>query len=241
VRLKVDVILAVNTSGAQAAKNATATIPIVMTRVADPVKSGLVATFSRPGGNLTGLSVMGDDVALKWLQLLKDIVPNVSRVAALWYVDNPGSTLVLRGVEAASSQLGLQYQPLPVRAPGEFLGAFQAATRGRAEALVVVDDLFITTHRVQVLSLAAKHSLPVLSLYKEFAEAGGLVAYGANLPAIYRRSAYYVARILKGASPGDLPIEQPTKFDLFINLKTAKTLGLTIPPALLIQAERVIE
>ena len=241
IRLKVDVILAVNTPAAWAAKNATATIPIVMTRIADPVKSGLVPSLSHPGGNLTGLTFIPDELGAKQLQLLKEILPRISRVAALWNADNPGAIIHVREMEPAAAQLGLQLLPLPVRGPSDFLGAFQAATRGRAEALFVQDDAMVTKHRVQIVNLAAKHSLPVISLYKEFPEAGGLIAYGASPPAIYRRAAYYVDRILRGAKPRDLPIERPTKFDLVINLKAARALGLTIPSSLLLRADRVIE
>jgi putative ABC transport system substrate-binding protein len=241
VRLKVDVILTVNTPVAQAAKNATATIPIVMTRVADPIKSGLVPSLAHPGGNLTGLSFNAVDIAPKQLQLLKEILPGISRVAFLWYADNPAATMGVAGMEPAATQIGLQFLRLPVRAPSDFLGAFQAAARRRAEALVVFEDVWLTKHRVQILDLAAKPSLPVISLYKDFAEAGGLLAYGASPAAIYRRAAYYVDRILKGAKPSDLPIEQPTKFDLIINLKTARALGLTIPPAVLLRADQVVE
>jgi putative tryptophan/tyrosine transport system substrate-binding protein len=164
VRLKVDVILTVNTPAAQAAKKATATIPIVITRVADPVKSGLVASFAHPGGNLTGLSFMPDEAAAKQLQLLKEILPRLSRIAALWYADNPGATIVARALESASAQLGLQLLRLPVRGPSEFLEAFQAAINHRAEALHVTDDAVLTKYRVQVLNLGAKHSLPVVTI-----------------------------------------------------------------------------
>jgi putative ABC transport system substrate-binding protein len=241
VRAKIDIILAVNTPAALAAKKATTTIPIVITRVADPVRSGLVPSLSHPGGNLTGLTFIPDQLGGKQLQLLKEILPRISRVAALWNADNPGSTIHVREMERAAEQLGLQLLLLPVRGPSDFLGAFQAAHQGRAEALFVQDDAMVTKHRVQILDLAAKHSLPVLSLYKDFPEAGGLIAYGANPPAIYRRAADYVDRILKGAKPRDLPIEQPTKFDLIVNLRSAKTLGLAIPPAVLLRADRVIE
>jgi putative ABC transport system substrate-binding protein len=241
VRFKVDVILAVNTPAAQAAKKATATIPIVITRVADPVKSGLVPSLAHPGGNLTGLSFMTDELGAKGLQLLKEILPSISRVAALWYADNPGVTIGVGAMEPAAAQLGLQVLRFPVREPSDFLGAFQGAARGRAEALFVFDDAMVTKHRVQILNLAAKHSLPVLSSQKTFAEAGGLLAYGASPSALYRRAAYYVDRILNGANPRDLPIEQPTKFDLVINLKTAKALGLTIPQSVLLRADKVIQ
>jgi ABC-type uncharacterized transport system substrate-binding protein len=241
IQLKVDVILTVNTPATQAAKNITATIPIVMTRVADPIKSGLVPSLARPGGNLTGVSSSSAETAPKQIQLLKEILPGTSRAAILWNGDNPASTLGVGGLERAAAQVGFQALRLPVRAQSDFLGAFQAAAGGRAEALVVFEDIWLTKHRVEILNLAAKHLLPVISLYKDFAEAGGLLAYGANLPAIYRRAAYYVDRILKGTKPADLPVEQPTKFDLVINLKTAKALGLTIPPSLLARADQVIE
>ena len=241
VRLPVDVILAVNTGAAQAAKKATVSIPIVVTRVADPVKSGLVPSLARPGGNLTGVTFMPDDLAAKQLQLLREVVPGISRVAHLWYANNPGASVVLKTIESASSRLGLQLLRLPVRSPTDFPTAFQAASRGRAAALTVNDDAMVTKHRAHILELAARYSLPVVSFYGEFVDAGGLMAYGASPPAIYRRAAYYVDRILRGAKPSDLPIEQPTKFELVINLKTAKTLGLTIPPSLLARADQVIE
>ena len=241
VRLKVDVIFAVNTPAAQAAKKATTTIPIVIARLADPVKTGLVPSISRPGGNITGLSSITEEVAAKRLELLKEAVRGVSRVAALWNAGNPGHPYVVEGMELASPQLGLQLLSIPVRGPGDFVGALQAATRGRAEALVVVDDVLITTHKAQVLSLSTKHSLPVVANHQEFAEAGALMTYGQSVPDEYRRAAHYVDRILRGARPGDLPIEQPTRFLLVINLKAARALGLTIPPSLLLRADRVIE
>ena len=241
VNRKVDVILTVNTAAAQAAKRSTATIPIVVTRVADPIKSGLVTSLARPDGNVTGLSFLPEDVAAKHLQLLKEVLPTISRVAHLWYVDNPGSEIVLNTIKSSSAELGMTLILLPVRAPTDFVRAFEAARRGRAEALTVTDDAMVTRHRRHILELAAKQSLGVISFYRDVVEAGGLMAYGANPPAIYRRAGYYVAKILNGAKPSDLPIEQPTKFDLVINLKTAKALGLTIPPSLLLRADEVIE
>jgi ABC-type uncharacterized transport system substrate-binding protein len=241
VGLQVDVILTVNTAAAQAAKKATAAIPIVMTRVADPVKSGLVSSISRPGGNITGLSFLPEVLSAKQLQLVKEALPRASRVAAMSYAGNPGAAITVKGMEAASAQLGLQLLRVSVQAPGDFLGAFETVSRGRAEALIVVDDAMVTRYRVEVLRLAAKHSLPVISFYKPFVEAGGLIAFGASTPDMYRRAADYVDKILRGAKPADLPIEQPTKFELVINLKTAKALGLTIPPSLLARADEVIE
>ena len=241
VELKVDVILAVNTPSVQAAKKASATIPIVMTRIADPVKSGLVSSLSKPGGNITGLSFKVDELSGKRLALLKEAFPSVSRVAVLWYEPNPGADIAVSAIKAASRELGLELLLLPVHGPADLIGAFQAATRGRIEALIVVDDVVTTQHRVEILNLAATHSLAVVSQYRTFAEAGALLAYGPSTSAMYRRAAYYVDRILKGANAGDLPVEQPTKFDLVINLKTAKALGVTIPPALVARADEAIE
>ena len=241
LRLEFDLILAVNTPSAQAAKKATATIPIVITRVADPVRSGLVPSLARPGGNLTGSSVMHTELSAKRIELLREILPDISRLAVLSNADNPGHTPQVAEMELASSQLGLEFLNLPVRGPNDFAGAFQAATEARAEALIVLDDTAFTNHCGQILKLAADHSLPVVSRYKDFADAGALIAYGPNLPALYRRAAYYTDRILKGTKPSDLPIEQPTRFDLIVNLKTAESLGLTIPPSVLIRADHVIE
>jgi ABC-type uncharacterized transport system substrate-binding protein len=241
VRLKVDVIVAINTTSVQAAKKASATIPIVMTRIADPVKSGLVRSLARPGGNITGLSFLVDELSGKRLALLKEALPSVSRVAVLWYEPNPGSDIAVGAIKAASRALGLGLLLLPVNSPADLIGAFQAATRGRVDALVVIEDVVATQHRVEILNLAATHSLAVVGQYKAFADAGALLAYGPSPSAMYRRTAYYVDRILKGATAGDLPVEQPTKFDLVINLKTAKALGVTIPPALLARADEVIE
>jgi putative tryptophan/tyrosine transport system substrate-binding protein len=241
VELKVDVILALNTPSVQAAKKASATIPIVMTRIADPVRSGLVSNLSRPGGNVTGLSFRVDELSGERLALLKEIFPSIIRVAVLWYEPNTGSDIAVSAIKAASRELGLELLLLPVHGQGELIAAFQAANRGRAEALIVIEDVVATQHRVDILNLAATHSLAVVSQYRVFAEAGALLAYGPNTSAMYRRAAYYVDRILKGASAGDLPVEQPTKFDLVVNLKTAKALGVTIPTTLLARADEVIE
>jgi putative tryptophan/tyrosine transport system substrate-binding protein len=241
LRLKVEVIVAVNTPAAQAAKKATSTVPIVIMRVADPVAQGLVASLAQPGGNVTGVSFMPDELGAKGVQVLHEIVPSVTRVAALYKADNPGALLVVTETERRSLQLGLRFLRLPVRDPGDFPGAFQAATRARTEGLFVMDDGALTKHRKQLAELAARHSLAIVSIYKDFAEAGGLIAYGPNLPASYRRGAAYVDRILKGAKPADLPVEQPTQFELAINLKTARALGLTIPPEWLLRADHIIE
>jgi putative ABC transport system substrate-binding protein len=235
------VILAVNTSAVEAAKKATTTIPIVMTRVADPVRTGLVSSMARPGGNVTGVSFMLEELSVKRLQLLKEVLPSISRVALLWYTGNLGGAAIAKELEVASAQLGLQLLRLPVQSPGDFAHAVEKASRDRAEALLIVDDAVITRYRGQLLGLAAKHRLPVTSQYRAVTEAGGLISYGSSTAPMYRRAAQYVDKILKGAKPADLPVEQPTEFELVINLKTAKALGITIPPSLLSRADEVIQ
>jgi putative ABC transport system substrate-binding protein len=188
VRRKVDAILAVNSSAVAAAKKATTTIPIVMVRVADPVRTGLVSDLARPGGNITGLSFTVEELSVKRLQLLKEVMPSISRAAVLWYAGNPGTAVVIKEMDAVSPQLGLQLIRLPVQGPEDLRRAAETATRDRAEALVLLDDAFITRHREQILNLAAQRRLPVVSLYKPFVAAGGLFAYGASTAAIYRRT-----------------------------------------------------
>ncbi len=240
VQLKVDVIFAFATPPSQAAKQATKTIPIVML-AADAVEQGLVASLARPGSNITGLSVQAPELGGKQLQLLKQVVPRASRVAILWNTANPYTALVVRETEAAARTLGVQLQSLPVRGPEEFEGAFEAATRGGAAALLTVGDVLTIAHRTRIVALAAKSRLPAMYTFREFVDDGGLMAYGANLADLSRRAATYVDKILKGAKPGDLPVEQPTKFELVINLRTAKALGLTIPQSVLIRADEVIQ
>jgi len=241
VRLKVDVIVAGGTPPPLAAKHATRTIPIVMAAAGDPVGSGLVASLARPGGNVTGLSTFTPELAGKRLQLLKEVVPGVSRVAVLWNAANPYAVLNMRETEAAAQTLGVQVQSLEVRGPDDFENALPAAIRGRAGALIVVDDPLTFAYRMRIADFAARNRLPAMYGFREFAEAGGLTAFGANLADLYRRAATYVDKILKGAKPSDLPVEQPTKFELVINMKTAKALGLTIPQSLLLRADQVIE
>ncbi len=242
VRLKVDVIVAVGTPAARPAKNATRTIPIVMVAVGDPVGSGLIASLARPGGNITGLTLLaGMEIVGKHLELLKEAVPNVSRIAVLWNPANQSHVPRLREVEVAGRPLRVQLQILAARGPEEFDGAFAAMTRERAGALFVFADPVFFRDRTRLADLAAKRRLPAVYELKEHAEAGGLMAYGASLPHMYRRAATFVDKILKGAKPADLPVEQPTKFELVINLKTAKALGLTIPPSVLVRADRIIE
>ena len=241
VRSKVDVIVAWSGQATKAAQEATRTIPIVMSLVNDPVGSGLVASLARPGGNVTGTTVMAPDVVGKRLELLKEVVPKVSRVAVLQHPDNPASAPMLREVEARARALGVRLQILGVRNPAEIDSAFAAMTRERAGALLIFPDALFGTQRRQIAELAMKNRLPAISFAAEYAEAGGLIVYGANLLDLERRAATYVDKILKGAKPADLPIEQPTKFELVINLKTAKALGLTIPQSVLGRADQVIE
>jgi ABC-type uncharacterized transport system substrate-binding protein len=242
VRLKVDVILATSTPPAAAAKNATRTIPIVMATSADPVELGLVASLARPGGNVTGLSFsVGLEVVGKGLELLKETVPKVRRVAVLSNPGNPGNTLANEVVKSTARSLGVQLQFLEARGPNEFEAAFAAMARERAGALLVVPDAVFGLHRARLQSLAAKSRLPAMYGLREYAEAGGLMSYAVDLRDSFRRSATYVDKILKGAKPADLPIEQPTTFELVINLKTAKALGLTIPQSMLMRANEVIQ
>jgi putative ABC transport system substrate-binding protein len=241
LRLKVDVIVAVGGAATQAAQQATRTIPIVMSVVIDPLGSGLVASLARPGGNVTGLSLMAPDLVGKQFEVLKEVVPKVSRVALLWNPDNPGSAPLLREAEVAARASGVRLQSLEARGPQEIDSAFAAMTRERAGALVVLSDGIFGNQLRQIADLAAKRRLPSVFGMSESAEAGGLMAYSANLLDLERRAATFVAKILKGAKPADLPVEQPTKFELVINLKTAKALGLTIPQSLLGRADEVIQ
>jgi ABC-type uncharacterized transport system substrate-binding protein len=241
VSLKVDVIVASGTPAPLAAKNATKTIPIVMASAGDPVGAGLVASLARPGGNVTGQSTLTPDLGRKRLQLVKELLPGVSRVAVLWNAANPYTVLLVREIEAAARTLKVQIQSLEVRGPDDFENVLPTAISGRAGALAVVDDPLTVSYRTRIVSFASQHRLPAIYGFREFAEAGGLMAFGANLADLYRRAPIYVDKILKGAKPADLPVEQPTKFELVINLKTAKALGLTIPPSLLQRADQVIE
>ena len=239
VRLKVDVIVAYAEPAIQGAKNATKTIPIVMGSSADPVGTGLVTSLARPGGNITGVSGMLPDLAGKPLQLLRELLPGVARVAFLAARRETAARLFLEETQVAGQKLGVQIQPVIVKGPEEFEGAFAAVIKERAGALVV--EPIFTEYRRRIVDLAARHRLPAVSDWREFAEAGGLMSYGPNAPETYRRAATYVDKILKGAKPADLPVEQPTRFELVINMKTAKALGLTFPPTILIRADQVIQ
>ena len=238
VRLKVDVIVTAPTQAALAAKKASATIPIVFTDIAsDPAGIGLVSSLARPGGNITGLNVMAPDLDVKRLELLKEAFPKVARVAFLW-----GSRANLfTELEAAAKALGLKLQSLPVRSLDDFEGAFARAKRDGAQALITTPNPLINTQQRQVLDFAAKNRLPAMYQTSEWVEAGGLMSYAPNFTDLWRRAAHFVDKILKGAKPADLPVEQPTKFEFLVNVKTAKQIGLTIPPSVLARADRVIK
>ena len=241
VRLKVAVIVTGSPPAPEAAKRATSTIPIVFAVIGDPVAQGLVASLAWPGGNITGLANLAQEVVGKQLELLKEVAPKVSRVAVLQNPSNHAHPFVLRQAEGAARALGVQLHILQARTPPEIEAAFAAMSRQRAGGVVVLRDTLFLTQRTQIAALAAKSRLPAVYGLREAAEAGGLMAYGANVLLMYRRAATYVDKILKGAKPADLPVEQPTKFELVINLKTAKALGLTIPQSLLQRADEVIQ
>ncbi|MGH2360820.1 MAG: ABC transporter substrate-binding protein, partial [bacterium] len=241
VRVKVDVIVTYTTPATQAAKQATGTIPIVVATVIDPVAAGLVASLAHPGGNITGLSQMVPELVGKQLEVLKEVAPKISRVALLSNPANPAHALAIRDVKAAARSLGVQLQLLEARGPSEIESAFAAMTTERAGAVIVLVDSMLIDHRTRIADLAARRRLPTVSATIETAEAGGLMAYGPSVRDMFRRAAAYVDKILKGAKPADLPIEQPTKFELVINLRTARALGLTIPQSLLFRADEVIQ
>jgi putative ABC transport system substrate-binding protein len=238
VALKVDIILTMSTPAALAAKQATQTIPIVMVYVADPIGTGLVPSLARPGGNLTGVSDMATDLSGKRLELLKEAIPTLSRVAVLWNAADPGMVLRFREIEAAARVLGVTLQPLEVRGPQDFARAFTAMTQERPDALFVVAEVLTLSHRCQILDFAAKQRLPAMYEFGVFAHEGGLMAYGPKLTDSFQRGAYYVDKVLKGTKPADLPIEQPMNFELVVNLKTSEALNLTLPPHLLLLADR---
>lgn len=242
VRRNVDVIVAAGGSPAiQAARSATRTIPIVMTAMIDPIAWGFIVSLDRPGGNITGLSLRGYELFGKRLELLKEIVPKLYRVAVFWNPRSTAADLRLKETEAASQALALQLQPLEVQEPNDLGDAFKAAVKGRAGGLTVGPGPLFTANRKRILDFAAKNRLPAIYPWKEYVEDGGLMSYTPNLSDQYRRAAYYVDRILKGTKPADLPVEQPKKFDFVINLKAAKQIGLTIPQSVLFRADRVIK
>ena len=241
VRLKVDVIVTAAPSVTRAAKEATVTIPIVMAFDNDPVGNGFVASLARPGGNITGLSTLRPEISGKQLELLKETVPRLSRVAVLGISTIPGQAQSLKETELAAGAFKVQLQYLDVLDPKDIETAFRAASKGRAEAVLALGGPVLNSERKQVVELAVKTRLPAIYNVTDFVEAGGLMTYGVNVSDLFRRAATYVDKILKGAKPADLPVEQPTKFELVINLKAAKQIGLTIPPNVLVRADRVIK
>ena len=242
LRSKVDVIVTQGSTATQAARKATNTTPIVMIGAAfDPRESGLVTSFARPGGNVTGLTSVGHELYAKRLSLLKEALPGVSRVTTLLTPDSPSAILAFNDVQQAARSLGLRLQRLDVRRPEDLEKAFASLTRERPEALAPLPSSMFRAHRARIVELAARYRLPGIYEYRGFADAGGLMSYGVDIVELFRSAATYVDKILKGAKPADLPVEQPTKFELVINLKTAKALGLTIPPSVLGRADQVIE
>jgi putative ABC transport system substrate-binding protein len=242
IALKVELIVSSGVPSNFAAKRATSTIPIVLGgTAANPVEAGLVASLAHPGGNITGMTNMSSHLAGKRLALLKEIVPGLARVAVFWNPPNPAYGPILKELEAAAPDLGLKLQRLEVRLPGDFVGAFEAATKRRAGALIAPSDPLVNNRPKGIADLALKYRLPAMMDIKEFVVAGGLLSLGPDLADSYRRAATHVDKILKGANPADLPIEQPTKFDLFLNVKTAKALGLSIPQSVQLQATQVIQ
>jgi putative ABC transport system substrate-binding protein len=235
-----DVIVVSSTRAVQALKGATSTIPIVMMVSFDPVGSGLVANLAHPGGNVTGLSAMGSEMSAKRLQLLKEMMPRTTRVAVLWNPDTPYGPQAIAELKAAAPALSIELTLFGVRTPGEMNAAFSAISRTRPQALYLIEDSLFETHRPTLFNLASKARLPIICWVRHWPAEGGLMSYGPNLSDLFRQSAGYVDKILKGAKPGDLPIEQPTKFELVVNLKTAKALGVTIPESILLRADEVI-
>jgi putative ABC transport system substrate-binding protein len=238
IAAKVDAILVAGTSAARAAQQVTRTVPIVAAVLGDPDAQGIVTSLARPGGNLTGLAWQSSDLVTKQIQILKEAVPGLSRIVAMWHTANPS---VRQVAEAAARALGLRLTATEIQGPADIPGAFAAAQRARMEAVIVLPSPMFYGQRRRLAELAARHRLPAAYEVKAYVDEGGLVSYGPSFPEMYRRAASYIDRILKGARPGDLPMEQPTKFELAINLKAAKALGLTIPPALLLRSDHTIE
>ena len=240
VRLPVDVLVTWTTPAIQAAKQATSTIPIVMAASGDPIRTGFAASLARPGGNITGLTIQSAELSAKRLELLTQLVPRLARVAVFWNPANPAMVLEWQETQEAARRLGVQVHSLEIRGPDEFARAFAAATREHAQALYFTAEALFFIHLPQILDFVARSRFPTSFHRREFVEAGGLMTYGVNVPNLFRRAATYVDKILKGTKPADLPVEQATTFEFVINLKTAQALGLTIPPALLFQADEVI-
>jgi putative tryptophan/tyrosine transport system substrate-binding protein len=236
-----DVIVAAGTLAPLAVKRVSATIPIVLTSAGDPLGSGLVSSLAHPGGNITGLSLMAADLGGKRLEILREVLPSISKVAVLWNVANPYAAKVFAETEHAARTLQITIQSVEIRKPEDFDAAFDSVKVGHPEGLISIEDPLTFDHRTEIVEFAAKNNLPAVHGLREFAEIGGLVAYGANIPDLSRRAASYVDKILRGAKPADLPVEQPTKFEFIVNLRAAKALHLTISPELLARADEVIE
>ena len=241
IALKVDVIVTAGTPATQAVKKATTSVPLVMVAVGDPVGTGIVASLKRPGGNITGLTSIAEETEGKRLELLREVLPTVSRVAVLSNPENQSVVAVLKAMRATAQVLGMKLQVLEVRTSGELEETFKAIVRERPGALLVMGDRLFLHNRQRIMDFATKQRLPVVPGHPELVEAGGLMSFGPSYPGMHRRAAYFVNRILKGAKPADLPVERPTKFELVINLKTAKALGLSIPASVLGRADQVIQ
>ena len=236
-----DVVVTAGSEAILILKRATAVVPIIMATVMDPVALGITPSLAKPGGNLTGLAILSLELTSKRLQLLREAVPRLSRVAVLWNPDNPGNALVLKEVETAAQTLGLRWQGFAAQRPDKLVEVFDAVVGAQCNGILAIEDSVLFSHLARIVESAARSRLPAMYAFRQFADAGGLMSYGPNTPDSFRRAAVYVDKILKDAKPADLPIEQPTRFELVINRRTAKALGLTIPPSLLGRADQVIE
>ena len=236
-----DVLVTAGSEAILTLKRATSVVPIIMATVMDPVALGIAPSLAKPGGNLTGLAILSLELTSKRLQLLREAVPQLSRVGVLWNPDNPGNALVLKEVQTAAQALGLRWQAFAAQGPDKIAVAFEAIVGAQCNGILAIEDSVLFSHLTRIVEFASRHRLPAMYAFRQFADAGGLMSYGPNTPDSFRRAAVYVDKILRGAKPGDLPIEQPTKFELVINVKTAKALRLTIPQTLLQRADQVIE
>ncbi len=241
VRIKVDVILTAGTESTDAARKVTTIVPIVMAAIGDPMAAGFVASLARPGGNVTGASLLATELSAKRLELLKESLPVLTRLAVLWSLNNASTVQKFKQIEVAAAMLGVQLQSLQLRTPSDIEKSFEVAAQFSAEAIMTTEDAIQITYRARVVDLATQQRIPVASEFGEFAHAGALMSFGPNILDSFRHAAGYVDKVLKGAKPVELPVEQPTRFELVINLKTAKALGLTVPPTLLNRADKVIE
>jgi putative ABC transport system substrate-binding protein len=241
VQANVDVLVTQGTEAAQAARKATSAIPIVMAQIGDAVGAGIITSLARPGGNVTGVTLVAPENITKRLQLLKEVMPGITRVATLWNANNATGRLQVKELATASRVLGIELQSLDVRESNDIEASLQAATQAKAQALLTIDDSLIQFNRARIVELAMRRGVPVVGEFRQLTEAGALLSYSPNIPAMWHRAASYVDKIFRGAKPADLPVEQPTKFELVINLKTAKALGLTIPQSILLRADEIIQ